>query len=131
MVSYAEKEKDVRDHVHLLVHGDDVTLDAEFVVQPPIISLWGGCKWLEKYHTLPLAKKEKTRMRLTALDGVLILARAVASASLLAIVAHGEAGMICAAMLSADVRMAAYRERSVAEAEQKQWKSTCWLSRVW
>ena len=66
---------------------------------------------------MPVPKKDRQRMRLTALDGVLNLARLVVTASLTALVCHGEAGFVCAALLSEEGRRAAYKERHVAEKE--------------
>ncbi|CAE8623312.1 unnamed protein product, partial [Polarella glacialis] len=103
------------------IAGKTVTLRTEVVVTPPVREpIAGARRWLQKYQSPPLSKKDRYRMRLTALDAVLALARVLVSGALTALVTHGEAGLIAAAMFSADVRASAYKERHVSIKESKE-----------
>lgn len=107
------------DHLHYQIEGEDVILDVEATVPPPLFGSLTGHRWLDKYQSLPLSKKDRQRLRNTALDGVLTLARTFLAGALVSLIAHGEAGLVAAALLSEDVRRNAYKERHVQDRERE------------
>jgi len=88
------------------VTGPEVVLKREVVIQPPLIAGIGSRRWLEKFQSLPLAKRDWQKLRNVALDGILVFVRAVAQNALPAIVAHTEAALVLAASLSPLARQA-------------------------
>ena len=74
-------------------------------------------RWLSPYVAPPRNKTVRKDCRHALLDGVLAALRCARDASLRSFLGHGEGGLIAAALLSAEIREAAFRERRVQETE--------------
>ena len=114
---FMEENTEVGDFLALKIVCKDFGLTVEVVIPPPLVSPLLARRWLQKYQPPPLGKKDRCRMRLTALDGVLVMLRALENNAVTSLIAHGEAALVAVALLSTDVRAAAYLERHVATRE--------------
>ncbi|CAE8584544.1 unnamed protein product [Polarella glacialis] len=99
------------------ITGDNITIKAEIIVDPQIVCPLGTKRWLESYTGPPWAKKDRRRARLTVFDGMLTALRVVRDQSLTGVIAHGEGALVATALLSEELRAAAFKERHVNNEE--------------
>jgi hypothetical protein len=115
--SHSETDEDLDAYMRYEVEGYGCILLNEVVVTPPLVSPRGARKWLGKYVQPPVSKQDNTRMRLTALDGILAFARTLQSGMLTAVMARGKAALVAIALMSQECRDAACKERHVSAKE--------------
>mgnify|MGYP003333184752 CR=1 FL=1 len=86
------------------------------VLKPQILTpVNHGRRWLEVSEQQPRTKQFLRRVRLTLLDGVLAAGRALTTSRCGAIVAFGEGAIVAMALMSAELRAAAVKERHADE----------------
>lgn len=90
------------------------------MLPPPIVCPLGTHRWLEAFQKGPWAKKDRRRVRLTFLDGVLSLLRSQRDGIFSGLVAQGEGALVASTLVSPEIRSAAYKERHVSPEEVAQ-----------
>lgn len=98
-------ESQLDGYQHLQMKGEDVILKAASVEQPSKTSPLGSCRWFEEPSDSALSKMFPKRARLTALDAVIALLRALRDQMLTVMMAEVEGALLVQAVLSATVRM--------------------------
>ena len=88
--SYAPSVLDVSYLESYVVRGQKVVLKTAVVIQPPLVTAFGVRRWLEEYSPPPRSKATQKRLRLTLIDSILAVARALRDVAVLAAVGHGE-----------------------------------------
>ena len=100
-----------------------VRLKGSIVVPPQYIGDDLSQRWLPPFVEPPRNKTTRKECRHALLDGVLRVLRSARDAEMRSFIGHGEGGIVVAASLSAELRLAAYTERRVPEVESLELES--------
>ena len=109
-----EDEEKYHDYV---VKGQEVHVSGEILLRPPVAGT-DGRRWVEEYIPPPRSKQHQKRQRTVLFDGVLHVLRQLSDLTILNIISLGEGAIIAMAILSPEVRSAAYAERKVSDTER-------------
>ena len=121
--SFVEEIEELDKFDKFRVVGKTVVLEVCHVLPSTVVTPRLSRRWLEPYSPPPRNKQVICRFRLTVLDGLLAVCRRMRDGYLTDCIALGEGCWVTAAMLSGDLRQAAYRERLVAESERLELES--------
>ena len=69
---YCDEDFQYKTFEDFQIFGNDVKFSFGMMISPLLISGLGTKRWLEKYQTLPLSKRDRQKLRNVALDGVLV-----------------------------------------------------------
>ena len=115
--SLLQQEEDVDKYARYSYFAGKLELKVESVLTPPIRCAEGSRRWREGYQHPPLPKKERRRMRLTLVDGILEVLRSAKQGYFTTVIAHGEGALVIATALGEGARRICYTERHVGSKE--------------
>lgn len=118
--SYLEEGVDPGPWQGVEYYSSQLRLRVEQVLTPVRACPFGTKRWLEEYGSPPWPRPLVKKVRSSMLDAVVHTLRVAVEGMTQGLVGYGEGAMILSALLSPEVRVAAFKERNVSEHDARE-----------